>query len=502
MKLKTNSLKKNYFRKVAFGLGPNDEVPSDPVAWAQAQVESVPSIDWDGPIFSEKELLDKRADYRSGEDKIRERYKNDREGLKQAWRKLDHNTGKQFFEGLELNIRHHAARHSGSPVFERLWWFWSNHFAILDKNSLANFNTGVFQREIVRENLCGSFTDLLEAATTSFAMIMSLDNSDSVGPNSQIGKWRKEKGEPVSINENHARELLELHTVGPDAGYSQKDVVALAYIMAGWECPWSKKRHKANPVKFSQKKHEPGNHKVFGKAYKQRGITPKNKLLDIVKDLAKHPSCRRFITHKLCRHFICDRPTKDMMRPIIKAWDESGGDLPSIHKALLEVAYEYTGVFEKFQNPEIWLLQMATMADLNWPVASKDFKYDFSTKPTKHMRRVRDDLKEIGLQPYRPIQPNGWSDLSADWISPELILRRIVFARNFSVSGSDFYGRGFGPKNWSPVHMLQSNFDNLEPIVDYLSLNKGTWHLDPKIRELHPYNVIQTLFPSKWMLSA
>ena len=112
MKLKTNSVKKNYFRKVAFGLGPRDEVPSEPVAWAQAQVESVPSIDWDGPIFSEKELLDKRADYRSGEDKIRERYKNDREGLKQAWKKLDHNTGKQFFEGLELNIRHHAARHS------------------------------------------------------------------------------------------------------------------------------------------------------------------------------------------------------------------------------------------------------------------------------------------------------------------------------------------------------------------------------------------------------
>jgi hypothetical protein len=106
-------------------------------------------------------------------------------------------------------------------------------------------------------------------------------------------------------------------------------------------------------------------------------------------------------------------------------------------------------------------------------------------------------LKEIGLSPYRPTQPNGWSDLSADWISPELLLRRIVFAKKFSWNGS-----GHGPQNWSPVHMLQSNFDKLDRVLDYLSLDKDRWQQDPKAKELHPYNVIQTLFPSNWMVSA
>ena len=495
-------IKKNYFRKVAFGLGPNVQVPEDPIAWAQKQVEVVPDLGWNGALLSENELLDKRAEYRRGEDEIRERFKNDRKGLKQAKRKLKYSSGEQYFEGLELNVRHYAARNSEAPVFERLWWFWSNHFAILDKDSLPSFNTGVFQRQIIRENLCGNFTDLLKQATTSFAMIMSLDNSESVGPNSKRGQWRKKKGKPVSVNENHARELLELHSVGPAAGYSQKEVVSLSYIMCGWECPWTKKRGRANPVKFDHDKHQPGYHKVFGKTYKQRGLNSKNKLLDIIEDLAIHPSCISFITHKLCRHFICDHPTDEMMKPIIKAWNDSNGDLPTIHKALLKVAYEYTGLYEKLQNPEVWLLQMANMADLNWPVALKDMEYNFSSKPTKHMQRVKWDLEEIGLQPYRPTQPNGWSDFSADWISPELLLRRIVFAKKFSIIGKDAYGRGLGPKNWSPIHMLKSNFDELEEVLHYLSLDKANWESDPKAKELHPYNVVQTLFPSKWMVLA
>ena len=423
-------IKKNYFRKVAFGIGPDQSVPSDPVAWAKKQVREVPSLAWDGPLPTGSEMMDHRATYRGNQNKLREKYKNDRAAYKKAKNQLKYQTGQRYFESLELNIRHHAALNSGAPVFERLWWFWSNHFAILDKNSLPNFNTGVYQREIIRENLCGGFKDLLKSATISFAMIKSLDNSESVGPNSKDGKWRKKNRKPVSVNENHARELLELHSVGPAAGYSQADVIALSYIMAGWECPWTKKRGDGNPVKFNQDKHEPGNHVVFGKRYKQRGLSPKSKLLDVIEDLASHPSCRRFITQKLCRHFICDHPTDEMTAPIIEAWEGTDGDLPSIHQALLEVVYEYTGQYEKFQNPEVWFLQMANMAGSNWPVPSKEMTYDFEHNTQSHMHVVKWDLEELGLAPYRPIQPNGWSDLGIDWISPELLLRRLVFAKS------------------------------------------------------------------------
>ena len=120
------------------------------------------------------------------------------------------------------------------------------------------------------------------------------------------------------------------------------------------------------------------------------------------------------------------------------------------------------------------------------------------------MKQIKWDLEEIGLVPYRPSQPIGWPDLSDDWISPELILRRIVFAKKFSFTKNNFYGEdhNIGPRNWSPIHMLQSNFDQLEAILNYLSLNETDWKLNPKSNKLHPYNVIQTLFPSKWMVSA
>ena len=135
--------------------------------------------------------------------------------------------------------------------------------------------------------------------------------------------------------------------------------------MAGWEHPWSKKREECNPVKFNQKKHQPGKHTVLGKTYKQRGISSKAKLFDILDDLAQNPHTRRFIAFKLCRHFIADHPTDAMLAPIIKAWEETDGHLPSIHKALVEVIYEFTDHELKFQNPEIWLLQVIKMTDAN-----------------------------------------------------------------------------------------------------------------------------------------
>ena len=125
-------------------------------------------------------------------------------------------------------------------------------------------------------------------------------------------------GEIASVNENHARELLELHTVSPAAGYTQKDVIALSYIMAGWE-NHHKKRQECNPVGFDPDSHEPGNHVVMGKRYKQRGLSPKSKLIDAMEDLCAHPSCAEFISTKLVRHFVADDVTPEMVQPVIDA---------------------------------------------------------------------------------------------------------------------------------------------------------------------------------------
>ena len=152
---------------------------------------------------------------------------------------------------------------------------------------MPEFTTGPYHREILRPHMTGSFTDMVKAATTSWAMIHNLDNSESVGPNSKRGRDLKEKGRVATVNENHARELMELHTISPDAGYTQEDVIALSYVMAGWEHRYSKKRSECNPVHFNAEHHEPGTHVVLGKSYKQRGLDASNKLMDAIEDCAR-----------------------------------------------------------------------------------------------------------------------------------------------------------------------------------------------------------------------
>ena len=450
---------KRYFRKVAFGIAPHQKVPKDPVRWAQDQLDEVPPITWNAPLLTGDEYLKKYGEFvYTRREILRLKFRNDRQGYEDAKDKLAFQMGEKFYESLELAVRHHTALHSGAPVFERLWLFWCNHFAITDKDFMPQFVTGPYHREIIRQNMTGSFRELTEAATLSWAMIHNLDNSESVGPNSQRGRWRREKGKPATVNENHARELLELHTISPQAGYSQKDVIALSYIMAGWRHDWTKKRQECNPVKFDQKSHEPGNHKVLGKAYKQRGITPKNKLIDVLADLATHPECAKFIAKKLCRHFICDEPTQEMMTPVIAAFEQTDGHLPTVHKALMQVVYDHAKDNQKFHNPEVWLLQMVNMSGAHWPPRPDQMNYDFKDYPKRLMRSPRKYLEELGHSPYRPDQPNGWPDTKLEWLSPELLIRRLTFARRFS-SGIH------RPQKLDFEEMVSKNFDDVSEVM-------------------------------------
>ena len=448
------SMKKNFFRKVGFGISPDETVPNNPLSWAQNQVDKIPPLIWGDTIRSGEEMLNYYAEWvYTDREILRKKHKNNRQAYRDAKNKLRHKVGKRYFENLEICIRQNTALKSGFPVFERLWFFWCNHFAIIDKDAMPQFTTGPYHRETIRANMCGSFETLLKEATIGWSMIHNLDNSESIGPHSEWGKNRRKRGKLATVNENHARELLELHTISPAAGYTQEDVVQLSYIMAGWEHRHSKKRKECNPVKFNQKKHEPGNHKVLGKTYKQRGLSPKNKLLDVLKDLAAHPQTRRFIAFKLCRHFITDNPTEDMIAPIVDAWEKSDGNLPIIHKALLKVIFDHSDKEEKFQNPEIWMLQMVHMVGGSWPLQADEMKYNFKIKPNNHQRRPRFFMKEIGYEPYRPIQPNGFSDLESDWISPELLIRRMSAPKEIAK-------RKIILKNFEK--MIDKNFDNTE----------------------------------------
>ena len=313
---------KNFFRKVAFGISPNEEVPSDPLNWALNQVDEIPDFSWKGKIYSEKELRKHYRDWVYGDRKVlRKKYKDNKTLYKTHKDILRHKTGQKFWESLEISIRHNEGINSNHPVLAKLWMFWGNFFAISEKDFLANYSTGAYQREIIRPNLNQSFEKMVYDVTTSWAMIHHLDNSESAGPKSVTAgeEWRRRKKEPATINENHGRELLELHTVSPKAGYTQEDVIQLAYIMTGWQHRWSKQNLETGNVWFNSEYHQRGKKTVLGKEYK-RG---KKALAAVIKDLVNHPNCRDFVAERLCRYLITDEPTKDMKQPIIDAFKKS-----------------------------------------------------------------------------------------------------------------------------------------------------------------------------------
>ena len=456
---------KNFFRKVAYGIEFNEEVPSDPLNWALNQVDEIPDFSWKGKIYSEKELRKHYRDWVYGDREVlRDKYKDNKTLYKTHKNFLRHKTGQKFWESLEISIRHNEGINSTHPVLAKLWMFWGNFFAISEKDFLANYSTGPYHREIIRPNLNQTFEKMVYDVTTSWAMIHHLDNSESAGPKSVTAteEWRRRKKEPATINENHARELLELHTVSPKAGYTQEDVIQLAYIMTGWQQRWSKKNLETGNVWFNSEYHQRGKKLVLGKEYK-RG---KKALAAVIKDLVNHPNCRDFVAERLCRYLITDEPTNEMKQPIVDAFKKSDGLLTEIHKAAIKVAFEYNDKYKKFQTPENWLIQVAKIADLNWP-PSPDLmdKYELGQKPFDSQREPERLLRNIGHHPYRAKQPNGWSDHSDDWISPELLIRRLVYAKasyNFSKmennKNAEYYEQ-----------IVEKNFDNPSKIMKYLN---------------------------------
>lgn len=455
---------KNFFRKVAFGIGPNEDVPSDPLKWALKQVNEVPKLSWTGRLLTEKELRLLYGEYIYNDRKVlRKKYKDNKTLYKFNTDLLTKKTGQEFWEPLEIAVRHNEAINSKSPVLAKLWMFWGNFFTISDKDQLPDYSTGSYQREIIRPNLNQTFEKMVFDVTTSWAMIHHLDNSRSAGPKSETAKadWRKKKNEPATINENHARELLELHTVSPNSGYTQEDIIQLAYIMTGWQNKHDKKKLETADIWFNKKHHQPGKKKVLGKTYK----SGKKGLAAVIKDLVNHPSCREFVANRLCTHFITDEPTKEMKAPIIKAFKDSDGSLPEIHKATIKVIFEHNKKYKKFQNPENWFIQLAKISDIQWPPSTKLMDlYELGNKPTLSQKQPTNLLRKIGYNPYRAKQPNGWSDISTDWLSPELLIRRLIYAKeSYLLSKPENNNNEFYDK------IVQKNFDNSDKILEYIN---------------------------------
>jgi uncharacterized protein (DUF1800 family) len=320
----------------------------------------------------------------------------------------------------QTNARYRAAAETDHPFHERLVHFWSNHFAIsADKQPIPAI-AGLYEKEAIRPNVSGKFIDLLLAAEKHPAMIVYLDNQRSVGPASPLGKRanRKRKDREIGLNENLAREILELHTLGVHGGYTQQDVTTLAKVITGWSVGGTNDRGQfaagvPGTFEFRETIHEPGAHKILGKRYAQAGMKQGEAVL---RDLASHPSTARFISTKLARHFVADDPPESIIDKLTTVFLRTGGDLAACYEVLIKSEEAWLTVYNKYKTPHDFVV--STLRAFNHSPGNPRF--------------ITGALDLMGQTPYRPGSPAGWPDTAAHWGGADALYKRIEWSNTVS----------------------------------------------------------------------
>ncbi|MCX5493182.1 DUF1800 family protein [Kaistia dalseonensis] len=309
----------------------------------------------------------------------------------------------------EIDARTARQRAVSIGFVERLVLFWTNHFAVqADKDEMVRGLAGAFEREAIRPFVLGRFEDMLVAATRHPAMLLSLDNAGSIGPDSRAGK-KRDRG----LNENHARELLELHTIGVDGGYSQSDVTAFARILTGWTFERNVERADAGVFRFQPNLHEPGDQTVMGKVYRADVDYPvgnEGQGLSILHDLAVHPATARHIAGKLARHFVADDPPQALVDRIAAKFTSSGGDLKAIAETLVR-SDEAWAPGRKFTTPQRFLTASIRALDVDLEA-----------------QRVIQFLNVLGQPYWTPPSPEGFHDDAGTWLAPDGLTSRLDIA--------------------------------------------------------------------------
>ena len=290
----------------------------------------------------------------------------------------------------EAKARLSAALGAEIGFAERLAWFWSNHFCVSADKGPVRVVAGAYEREAIRPHVLGRFADMLVAAETHPAMLIYLDNARSIGPDSPAGRNRG-KG----LNENLAREILELHTLGVRTGYSQEDVTRFANVITGWTTV-APKQPDGGEFAFNPRMHQPGAQTIIGRTYPDAGFEQGRAVLTA---LARDPATARHVASKLARHFVADDPPLALVERLSKRFLDTGGDLKEMAKALV-AAPEAWGPARKLKRPGEWIVTALRAAG----AAPAD------------IRPLIQAQNNLGEPLWRPPAPNGFSDADAAWL--------------------------------------------------------------------------------------
>lgn len=318
----------------------------------------------------------------------------------------------------DIALRVDLAVNSPAPLIERLVHFWANHFSVAVGKPGTDLEVGRHEFTAIRPHVLGRFGDMLEAAVLHAAMLLYLDQHLSVGPNAPLVRPR---GRPVSdkagargLNENLAREVLELHTLGVNGGYTQTDVTEFARALTGWTVRGMGRvgrlaEGRTDGACFVALAHEPGARLVLGRSYPESG---KDQARAILRDLASHPATARHIATKLARHFAGDTPPPALVARLEADFLATGGDLASLTRVLIAAPEAWAPGPVKFRAPFEWLVTALRITG--------------AAPPPR--QRIVTALTQLGQAPWRAPSPAGYDDVAPTWAGPDALVRRVDVA--------------------------------------------------------------------------
>lgn len=440
-----------------FGMGARpgeiEAASADPRGWLKAQIRPDAAVIADDGLMSVKDVYRARQDavgdmapaaLAQGKDAVRS----------EVQQKLLQEVRKEAREGLqkEVDARMRHATATENSFAERWGRFWANHFTVAARSAQLIGLVGPYEREAIRPHVFTSFATLLGHATFHPGMLVYLDAARSIGPSTPVAERRG-----AGLNENLAREVMELHTLGVGSGYTQADIIEFAKALTGWTVggpqtarlavaagPKGQRargmkperiadmaREQAGETIFAEALHEPGARTVLNKTY---GGPAKQQAAAILDDLARHPATARHIATKLARHFVADDPPASAVSRLEGAFTRSRGDLAELARAVVDLDEAWGETAVKFKTPEELLVSTAR-----------------ATNPRAVFGGAnRQVYQSFAQQPYGAPSPAGWPDDTASWAGADAVKKRLEWAnavaRRMSreESPSEFLDRALG----------------------------------------------------------
>jgi uncharacterized protein (DUF1800 family) len=322
------------------------------------------------------------------------------------------------------------ATYSERQLDEVMTDFWFNHFNVFVGKDADRFLLTSYERDVIRPHALGKFEDILVATAQSPAMLYYLDNWDSVGPNSDVangikrrnardekkysksnGPVKQSKGKRNGLNENYGRELMELHTLGVNGGYTQKDVTEVARVLTGWTLAQPKDGDYSFSFKFDERMHEPGEKIVLGHRIKPNGEKEGYEVLHI---LAHHPSTAKFVCTKLAERFVSDNPSPELVGRMAQTFLKKDGDIRDVLKTM-------------FESPEFWAAD-DYRAKVKTPLEFAVSALRASDADVTDAMPIARQLQSMGMPLYGMQPPTGYSMKADVWVNSSALLGRMNFA--------------------------------------------------------------------------